>query len=70
MTRKNFSVGGQSGSADAFYSCSQVAQRLGLSVKTVRRLIRRGELPVHQFGSSLRISSADLAAFERLNRIA
>ena len=33
-----------------------VAQRLGVSSKTVRRLISRGELPVHRFGKLLRIS--------------
>jgi excisionase family DNA binding protein len=37
-----------------------VATRLGVSSKTVRRLIDRGELAVHRIGRLLRVSEADL----------
>lgn len=40
-----------------------VAKRLGVSIKTVRRIIDRGELPVHRVGRLLRISEADLAEY-------
>ena len=37
-----------------------VAQRLDVSSKTVRRMIGRGELPVHCIGRLLRVSDDDL----------
>ena len=40
-----------------------VATRLDVSIKTVRRIIDRGELPVHRVGRLLRISEADLAEY-------
>ena len=45
-----------------------VAERLQLSVKTVRRSIDRGELVVHRLGRRLRVSEADLAAFLAMRR--
>ena len=51
-----------------FYTVKQVAERRQCSEKTVRRLIARGELVAHRFGSQIRISEADLAAYERVNR--
>jgi len=40
-----------------------VAQRLGVASKTVRRMIARGELPVHRIGKLLRISDDDLVEY-------
>ena len=45
-----------------------VAQRLGVSSKTVRRLISRGELPVHRFGKLLRISDDDITEYLQIHR--
>jgi excisionase family DNA binding protein len=45
------------------YSVDQVAKLLGVSQKTVRRIIAAKELPVHRFGRQLRISQPDLTAF-------
>lgn len=45
------------------YSVEQVADLLGVSQKTVRRIIAAKELPVYRFGHQLRISQPDLAAF-------
>lgn len=39
-----------------------VARRLDVSPKTVRRMIARGELPVHRIGRLIRISPQDLDA--------
>jgi excisionase family DNA binding protein len=36
---------------------------LGVSTRTVRRWIARGELAVHRFGTSVRVSDDDLRAF-------
>ena len=51
-----------------FYTVKQVAERRQCAEKTVRRLIARGELVAHRFGSQIRISAADLTAYERINR--
>jgi len=40
-----------------------VAADLQLSTKTIRRLIERGELPVHRVGRTVRISEEDLLVF-------
>jgi excisionase family DNA binding protein len=51
-----------------FFSPGQVAEQLGLSTKTIRRWIDRGELHVHRLGRQIRISEEDLAAFLRGHR--
>ena len=40
-----------------------IAQRLQVSTKTVRRWIDAGALPVHRLGRLLRVSEQDLAVF-------
>lgn len=47
----------------AMYTISQVAEKLQLSPRQVRRYIAGRVLPVHCFGRRKRISGADLAAF-------
>jgi excisionase family DNA binding protein len=42
---------------------AETAQLLGLSEKTVRRLIASGALVAHRVGRSVRISDADLRVF-------
>lgn len=42
---------------------ADVALRLQVSTKTVRRWIGAGALPVHRLGRLLRISEQDLAVF-------
>ena len=54
--------------APSMHSVTLVAERLDVSDKTVRRLIARGELPVHRIGHSLRVSEDDLQAFLRQRR--
>jgi excisionase family DNA binding protein len=44
-------------------SLGEVADYLGVSIRTVRRLIARGELRAHRVGRSLRIQDAELAAY-------
>ena len=46
-----------------FLGVAEVAETLGVSVKTIRRWIEQGELRVHRLGRQLRISDEDLAAF-------
>lgn len=42
---------------------AEVAQRLQVSIKTIERWMASGDLPVHRFGKSVRISTADFGAF-------
>lgn len=44
-------------------SLAEVADYLGVSVRTVRRLIARGELRAHRVGRSLRVQDAEVAAY-------
>jgi excisionase family DNA binding protein len=44
------------------YSVEQVAERLGLHVRTVRNYIRDGRLPAVKIGKQYRIARADLEA--------
>ena len=50
------------------YRLSEVAERLQVSRKTVRRWIDAGDLVAHRFGRQLRISEADLQTFIRSRR--
>jgi excisionase family DNA binding protein len=51
-----------------FVTVLDVAERLGVSERTIRRWIAAGILPVHRFGRAVRISEIDLAAFLALHR--
>lgn len=42
---------------------AEVAERLAISERTARRLIKSGELVTHRIGRAVRISEADLAAY-------
>ena len=48
---------------DGWYSVEQVAERLGLHVRTVRGYIREGRLTAVRIGKQYRIARADLDAF-------
>jgi len=45
------------------HNVATTAQLLGISTKTVRRLITAGSLVAHRVGRSVRISDTDLRAF-------
>ncbi|MGF1428528.1 helix-turn-helix domain-containing protein [Kitasatospora sp. LaBMicrA B282] len=49
--------------AQRYYTVDQVAEQLGLHVRTVRGYIRSGRLPATQLGRQYRITPEDLAAF-------
>lgn len=51
-----------------FFTVEQVAERLDVSPRTVRRRIAAGILRVHRFGRLVRVSETDLLAFLALHR--
>jgi excisionase family DNA binding protein len=51
------------GNLTRLYSVAHMADQLGVSQKTVRRMIADGRLPACRIGRQLRISEHDLAAF-------
>ena len=46
---------------DKLYTVEQVAERLGLHVKTVRNYVREGRLKAVRIGKSYRVAAGDLA---------
>ncbi|MET9491385.1 helix-turn-helix domain-containing protein [Nocardia sp. NPDC006630] len=48
---------------ERLYSVDEVAERLGLHVRTVRSYVRDGKLPAVRIGKQYRIAHADLEAF-------
>ena len=52
----------------ALLTVEDVAEHLVASPRHVRRLIARGELPVHRIGRLVRISPADLARLVAASR--
>jgi excisionase family DNA binding protein len=56
------------GSAPSFLRVPEVAELLGVSTKTVWRLLDSGELPFHRFRRSIRISETDYAGFAARHR--
>lgn len=54
--------------APQLLTVSDVAERLRISAKTVRRQVDQGELRVHRIGRQLRVSEQDLEAFIKVWR--
>lgn len=52
-----------------FYTVKETAQHLRLCEKQIRRLIERGELPAHRFGTALRIKKQAIDAYAEARRI-
>lgn len=51
-----------------FFTIAEVAEFTGVSVRTVRRWIKSGELVAHHFGTAVRIAESDLKAFIACHR--
>jgi excisionase family DNA binding protein len=50
-------------SGERLIDLDAIAERLGISVKSVRRLLDRGELAYHRIGRLKRVSESDYAAY-------
>ena len=46
-----------------FFTVAAVAEFIDVSVRTVRRWIKSGDLVAHHFGTAVRIAESDLKAF-------
>jgi excisionase family DNA binding protein len=51
-----------------FFTVAEVAERLGVSTRTIRRWIENLELVAHRFGRAVRIAECDLKAFLAMHR--
>jgi excisionase family DNA binding protein len=51
-----------------FFTIAEVAERLHVDARTVRRWIKANQLVVHRVGGVVRISERDLRAFLALHR--
>jgi excisionase family DNA binding protein len=52
-----------------FYTVKETAQHLRLCEKHIRRLIDRGELPAHRFGTALRIKKQAIDEYAEARRV-
>ena len=51
-----------------WYTVNEIADRLKVSVRSVRRWIADGRLREHKFGRAVRIAEQDLIAFEKASQ--
>jgi excisionase family DNA binding protein len=51
-----------------FFTIAEVAERLHVATRTVRRWIEAGHLVAHRIGGVVRISESDLRAFLAVHR--
>jgi excisionase family DNA binding protein len=63
-----FDDGGARHDQIRFYSIADVADRLDVVTRTVRRWIKSGDLIAHRFGRAVRIADDDLQAFLAAHR--
>ena len=49
--------------------CPEVANRLGVSIRTVYGMINRGELPAYHMGRVIRVRRSDLQSFLLTQRL-
>lgn len=45
------------------YTLTQIASKARVSVKTIRRLVDRGEIKIHRIGTQIRVSEDDWRAY-------
>jgi excisionase family DNA binding protein len=51
-----------------FFTIADLAERLDVVTRTVRRWVKSGDLLVHRFGGVVRIAEGDLQAFLTAHR--
>jgi excisionase family DNA binding protein len=58
----------KSASPPRLLSLREIADTLGVSIRTVHRFIGSGDLKVHRIGHQVRVSPADLDIFLKVRR--
>ena len=58
----------KAGSPPRLLSLREVADTLGVSIRTLHRFIASGDLVVHRIGHQLRVSPANLETFLKVRR--
>lgn len=53
---------------ESLLTLQDLATRWQVSLKSVRRIVARGELKVHRIGAQIRVSLEDAITFEKLHR--
>jgi excisionase family DNA binding protein len=51
-----------------FFTIAEVAERLRVSIRTIRRWIESGDLIAHRRGGIVRVAESDLRAFLAIHR--
>ncbi|MBQ0819612.1 helix-turn-helix domain-containing protein [Microvirga sp. HBU67558] len=54
--------------SEPLLTLEDLATRWQVSLKSVRRIVARGELKVHRIGHQIRISLEDVTTYEKLHR--
>lgn len=54
---------------EPLFTLHDLAARWQVSLKSVRRIVARGELKVHRIGHQIRVSPDDATAYEKLRRV-
>ena len=53
---------------ESLLTLQDLATRWQVSLKSVRRIVARGDLKVHRIGAQIRVSREDAITFEKLHR--
>jgi excisionase family DNA binding protein len=65
---KSARAGPHAGDQMRFFTIAEVAERVHVAPRTVRRWIKADDLVVHRIGGVVRIAEGDLRAFLALHR--
>jgi excisionase family DNA binding protein len=54
--------------SESLLTLQDLAARWKVSLKSVRRIVARGEIKVHRIGAQIRVSPEDVDTYEKLRR--
>ena len=54
--------------SESLLTLQDLARRWQVSLKSVRRIVGRGEIKVHRIGAQIRVSPEDVDTYEKLRR--